>query len=59
VAYIWGIDNIAIGVIGVPASFLAMWIAGLVARPASVDVQEMVDSIRRPTGKVAHLDRLP
>lgn len=59
VAYIWGVDNIAIGVIGVPASFLAMWIAGLVARPASDDVQAMVDSIRIPTGKVARLDRLP
>jgi len=59
VAYIWGIDNIAIGVIGVPASFLAMWIAGIFTRPASAAVQEMIDSIRVPTGKVANLDRLP
>ena len=59
VAHIWGVDNIAIGVIGVPASFLAMWLAGLLARPAAVEVQEMVDSIRLPVGKVANLDRLP
>ena len=59
VAYIWGIDNIAIGVIGVPASFLAMWITGLLTRPASPDVQGMIDSIRVPAGKVANLDRLP
>ncbi len=59
VAHIWGIDNIAIGVIGVPVSFLAMWIAGLFARPAAPEVQEMVDSIRVPVGKVANLDRLP
>jgi cation/acetate symporter len=59
VAHIWGIDNIAIGVIGVPASFLAMWIAALLTRPAAVEVQEMVDSIRVPKGKVANLDRLP
>jgi cation/acetate symporter len=59
VAYIWGIDNIAIGVVGVPASFLAMWITALLTRPAPVEVQEMVDSIRVPVGKVANLDRLP
>ena len=59
VAHLWGIDNIAIGVVGVPASFLAMLIAGLLARPASSDVQEMVESIRVPAGKVANLDRLP
>ncbi len=59
VAHVWGIDNIAIGVVGVPASFLAMWIAGFLARPASRDVQEMIDSIRVPAGKVANLDRLP
>jgi cation/acetate symporter len=59
VAHVWGIDNIAIGAIGVPASFLAMWITGLLTRPASRDVQEMIDSIRVPTGKVANLDRLP
>ncbi|TWS99922.1 VC_2705 family sodium/solute symporter [Reyranella sp. CPCC 100927] len=59
VAHVWGIDNIAIGVIGVPASFLAMWLATLFARPASPEVQEMVDSIRTPKGKVANLDQLP
>ncbi|MCW5748668.1 MAG: cation acetate symporter [Alphaproteobacteria bacterium] len=59
VAQIWGIDNIAIGVIGVPASVLAMVLAGLLARPAPAEVQEMVDSIRVPRGRVANLDRLP
>jgi cation/acetate symporter len=59
VAHIWGINNIAIGVIGVPASFLAMIITGLLTRPASSLVQEMIDSIRVPKGKVANLDRLP
>jgi cation/acetate symporter len=59
VAHVWGIDNIAIGAVGVPASFLAMWLAGVLARPAPAVVQEMVDSIRVPAGKVANLDRLP
>ncbi|HEX2891684.1 VC_2705 family sodium/solute symporter [Vineibacter terrae] len=59
VAHIWGIDNIAVGVIGVPASFLAMWVTTLLTRPAAPEVQEMVDSIRTPKGKVANLDRLP
>jgi cation/acetate symporter len=59
VAHIWGIDNIAIGVMGVPASFLTMLVVGLLARPAAADVQQMVDSIRVPTGKVANIDRLP
>jgi hypothetical protein len=36
-----------------------MWIAALLTRPAAVEVQEMVDSIRVPKGKVANLDRLP
>jgi cation/acetate symporter len=52
VAYIWGINNISVGIFGIPAAFLAQWIATLLTRPASQEMQEFIDSIRVPTGQV-------
>jgi cation/acetate symporter len=52
VAYIWGINNISVGIFGIPAAFIAMIIAGFAAKPASAQMQDFIDSIRVPTGSV-------
>lgn len=52
VAYIWGINNISVGIFGIPAAFLAMLVVGNVARPASQQMQDFIDSIRIPSGSV-------
>jgi cation/acetate symporter len=56
VAYIWGINNISVGIFGIPAAFIAMWIAGMVGKPASREMQEFIDSIRVPTGAVKNIE---
>ncbi|MBL8674468.1 MAG: cation acetate symporter [Rhodospirillales bacterium] len=57
VAYIWGINNISVGIFGIPAAFVAMWIVGMVSKPASKEMQEFIDSIRVPTGAVTDIER--
>ncbi len=52
VAYIWGINNISVGIFGIPAAFLAMLVVGNLARPASQQMQDFIDSIRIPSGSV-------
>ncbi|MBM3525660.1 MAG: cation acetate symporter, partial [Alphaproteobacteria bacterium] len=52
VAYIWGINNISVGIFGIPMAFLVQWIVGTMARPASQEMQEFIDSIRVPAGEV-------
>jgi cation/acetate symporter len=52
VAYIWGINNISVGIFGIPAAFLTQWIVGALTRPASTEMQEFIDSIRVPAGDV-------
>lgn len=56
VAYIWGINNISVGIFGIPAAFLAMLVAGWVGRPASASMQEFIDSIRIPSGSVRNVE---
>ena len=56
VAYIWGINNISVGIFGIPAAFLAMLVVGSIARPASQQMQEFIDSIRIPSGSVRNVE---
>jgi cation/acetate symporter len=56
VAYIWGINNISVGIFGIPAAFLAQWIVGRFSEPASQDMQDFIDSIRVPAGEVKNIE---
>ncbi len=56
VAYIWGINNISVGIFGIPAAFIAMLIAGWVSKPASAEMQDFIDSIRVPAGSVRNAE---
>ncbi|MBX9945719.1 MAG: cation acetate symporter [Reyranella sp.] len=56
VAYIWGINNISVGIFGIPAAFLAMLVAGYLSKPASREMQEFIDSIRTPSGSVRNVE---
>ena len=53
VAYPWGINNISVGIFGIPASFLAGWIGGKIGAEATPQMQDFIDSIRVPSGNVA------
>ncbi len=53
VAYLWGINNISVGIFGIPASFIAGWVAGKMTPEASPEMQNFIDSIRVPSGDVA------
>jgi cation/acetate symporter len=52
VAYPWGINNISVGIFGIPAAFIAQWIVGKFTQPASKEMQDFIDSIRVPSGAV-------
>ena len=52
VAYPWGINNISVGIFGIPAAFLAQWLVGKFSQPSSQEMQDFIDSIRVPTGAV-------
>ena len=52
VAYPWGINNISVGIFGIPAAFLAQWLVSKFTEPASEAMQEFIDSIRVPVGEV-------
>lgn len=56
VAYIWGINNISVGIFGIPAAFIAMIIAGNLTKPASREMQDFIDSIRIPAGSVRNTE---
>jgi cation/acetate symporter len=56
VAYIWGINNISVGIFGIPAAFVAMLVAGWVSKPASAEMQDFIDSIRVPAGSVRNAE---
>ena len=55
VAYPWGINNISVGVFGIPAAFLAQWLVTQFTQPASEAMQEFIDSIRVPVGEVKNV----
>jgi cation/acetate symporter len=52
VAYLWGINNISVGIFGIPAAFLAQWVVGKMTNEASPEMQDFIDSIRVPSGEV-------
>jgi cation/acetate symporter len=52
VAYVWGINNISVGIFGIPAAFIAQILVTFVTKPASKEMQDFIDSIRVPTGEV-------
>jgi cation/acetate symporter len=52
VAYIWGINNISVGIFGIPAAFIAQWLVGKFGTPATQPMQDFIDSIRVPAGAV-------
>jgi cation/acetate symporter len=52
VAYLWGINNISVGIFGIPAAFLAQWVAQKFSTEASPEMQDFIDSIRVPAGDV-------
>lgn len=52
VAYLWGINNISVGIFGIPAAFIAQWVAQKFSAEASTEMQDFIDSIRVPAGDV-------
>lgn len=52
VAYLWGINNISVGIFGIPAAFFAQWLAQKFSAEASPEMQDFIDSIRVPAGDV-------
>ena len=47
----WGIDHIRFGIIGMPASLIAMVVVSLLTPAPSKEIQDMVDEVRLPGGK--------
>ncbi len=52
VVYPWGINNISVGIFGIPLAFLVQWLVGMFGKPASAEMQEFIESIRVPAGEV-------
>jgi cation/acetate symporter len=52
VAYIWGINNISVGIFGIPAAFAAQILVTWFTKPAPQAMQDFIDSIRVPAGNV-------
>jgi cation/acetate symporter len=52
VAYVFGINNISVGIFGIPIAFLVQWLVGRSGVPASQEMQDFIDSVRVPTGAV-------
>jgi cation/acetate symporter len=55
-ARLWGINNIAGGIFGVPMSFLVIYVVSQFTTQPSVAMQEFVESIRIPKGGVRLAD---
>jgi cation/acetate symporter len=47
----WGIDHLRFGIIGMPASLIAMVVVSLLTPAPSKEIQAMVDEVRLPSGK--------
>jgi len=50
-----GVRNIAAGLFGIPVAFMTTLLVSLVTPPPSQDMQDFIDSIRTPRGKVRSL----
>jgi cation/acetate symporter len=52
VANWWGVRNISSALFGLPAGFIAMYVVSLLTRAPSKQMQDFIDEIRRPRGKM-------
>ncbi len=57
VGRLWGINNISGGIIGVPVSFLTIWLVSKFTTPPSQAMQDFIDDIRIPRGGVRLADQ--
>jgi cation/acetate symporter len=57
VGRLWGINNISGGIIGVPLSFLTIWLVSKFTRAPSQSMQDFIDDIRVPRGGVRLADQ--
>jgi cation/acetate symporter len=57
VARLWGINNISGGILGVPLSFLTIWLVSQFTRAPSQAMQDFIHDIRIPRGGVRLADR--
>jgi cation/acetate symporter len=57
VTQLWGINNIAGGIFGVPIAFLLTYLVSRYTPAPSQAMQDFVDSIRTPTGGVRLVDK--
>jgi cation/acetate symporter len=57
VGRLWGINNISGGIIGVPLSFLTIWLVSKFTTPPSQAMQDFIDDIRIPRGGVRLADQ--
>ncbi|MFM7420415.1 MAG: sodium:solute symporter family protein [Alphaproteobacteria bacterium] len=57
VGRLWGINNISGGIIGVPISFLTIWLVSKFTEAPSQAMQDFIDDIRIPKGGVRLADK--
>jgi len=57
VARLWTLNNISGGIIGVPLSFLTIWLVSKFTTAPSQAMQDFIDDIRIPKGGVRLVDR--
>jgi cation/acetate symporter len=57
VGRLWGINNISAGIIGVPVSFLTIWLVSKFTTAPSQAMQDFIDDIRIPKGGVRLADK--
>jgi cation/acetate symporter len=57
VARLWGINNISGGIVGVPLSFLTIWLVSQFTPAPSKAMQDFIDDIRVPRGGVRLADK--
>jgi cation/acetate symporter len=57
VARLWTLNNISGGIIGVPLSFLTIWVVSKFTTAPSQAMQDFIDDIRVPKGGVRLVDR--
>jgi cation/acetate symporter len=48
----FGVRNISCGLFGIPVAFLVTWIVSMFTRAPSIEMQNFIDSIRVPRGRV-------
>ncbi|MCW5751398.1 MAG: cation acetate symporter [Alphaproteobacteria bacterium] len=54
----WGIRNISCGLFGLPVAFIVTVVVSLMTPAPSKEMQDFIDSIRVPGGKVKHVEAI-